>query len=256
MKCRAAKTLTAGFRQTALVLICLSSFGRPAWANHIPYRLGDVFVSVSNGKVQHRDSAGNLLETLDTLQGHFTTGMAFDSAGNLYLTNFDAGNVIKFNGMGGLIGTFGSGYSGDPESIVFDRNGNAYVGAVAGDNHIRKFDPLGNPVGQFVVATERVGTDWIDLAADQCTIFYTSEGLNVKQFNVSNNTQLINFNTAPLPGQSAFALRILPDGGVLVADTTLIARLNSSGQVVQTYTASGESCWFALNLDPDGKSFW
>src|SRR5207249_4778632 len=29
-----------------------------------------------------------------------------------------------------------------------------------------------------------------------------------------------------------------------------------SGQVVQTYTASGESCWFALNLDPDGKSLW
>ena len=33
---------------SALTVVCLIS--RFAWANHIPFKLGDVFVSVSNGK--------------------------------------------------------------------------------------------------------------------------------------------------------------------------------------------------------------
>src|SRR5713226_1640132 len=181
-----------------LASLCFGLAALPAAA--IPYQIGDVFVAVGNGKVQHRDAAGNLLETLDTLQGGFTTGMAFDSLGNLYVTDFSAGTVSKFNNQGTLLGTFGSGYSGAPESIVFDRNGNAYVGAVNGDNHIRKLGPTGNALGQFAVATEDRGSDWIDLAADQCTMFYTSEGRSVKRFNVCTNTQLTNFNVNPLPG--------------------------------------------------------
>ncbi len=242
--------------QSVWLLIGLCTAGQWAWADHVPFQVGHVLVSVGNGQVQHRDAAGNLLETLNTLQGGFTTGMAFDTVGNLYVTNFNAHNVRKFDSKGGLIGTFGSGYSGSPESILFDRNGNAYVGAVDGDNKIRKFDSLGNPLALFTVATERVGTDWIDLAADQCTMFYTSEGTNVKRFDVCTNTQLTNFNTSSLPGLVAYALRLLPTGGLLVANTSVIARLDSSGNLIQTYDASGENCWFALNLDPDGKSFW
>jgi RHS repeat-associated protein len=239
---------------TLLLTLCFALCALPACA--IPYQVGDVFVAVSNGKVQHYNAAGILLETLDTNLPSFTTGMAFDSLGNLYVTNFGAGTVSKLNGNGGLIGIFGSGYSGSPESILFDRNGNAYVGSVGGDNRIRKFDPLGNPLGSFIVATENVGSDWIELGPDQCTMFYTSEGPDIKRFNVCDNTQLSDFNAAPLPNPTAFALRILPDGGVLVANTTEIVRLDSTGQVVQTYNSPGQSCWFALNLDPDGKSFW
>ena len=149
---------------------------QPAWAAPNPFNTGDVFVAISNGKVQHRDSTGLLIETLDTLQGGFTTGMAIDAEGSLYVTNFGAGNVVKFNNKGERVGIFGSGYSGSPESIVFDRAGNSYVGAVNGDNGVRKFDPQGIPLARYNVATEARGSDWVDLAADQCTLFYTSEG--------------------------------------------------------------------------------
>ncbi|MDX1670055.1 MAG: hypothetical protein R3194_11600, partial [Limnobacter sp.] len=37
---------------------------------------------------------------------------------------------------------------------------------------------------QFDVATDDRGSDWIDLAADQCTMYYTSEGTLVKRFDV------------------------------------------------------------------------
>jgi len=233
-------------------------------AQGVPFQVGDVFVGVSDGKVQHRSPTGTLLNTLDTLQGSFTTGMAFDSIGNLYVTNFHAGNVRKFDNRGILwkdengieIGTFGRDYSGSPESILFDGNGNAYVGAILGDNDIRKFDARGNPLGRFDVAIERVGSDWIELAADQCTIFYTSEGRFVKRFDVCSNRQLTDFNAQPLPGPNAFALRILPSQGLLVADRDRIVRLDSGGNVVQEYDAGGQDCWFALNLDPDRTSFW
>lgn len=221
-----------------------------------PYQLGDVLVGVSNGQVQHRRPDGTFVQCLDTLQGNFTTGMAFDVVGNLYVTNFHAGNVRKFDNRGALIGTFGSGYSGAPESIVFDRNGNAYVGAVDGDNDIRKFDPFGDLLDQFDVAIEARGSDWIDLAADQCTMFYTSEGPNVKRFNVCTKTQLTDFNRDPLPDGVSFALRILPTGDLFVANNSVITLLDSAGNFVDTYDAAGQDCWFALNLDPDGETFW
>ena len=247
---------SSAFHFVAGLLLGIGVVSDQAFANHIPPDIGHVYVAVGSGLIQHRNSAGNLLETLDTLQGGFTTGMAFDTVGNLYVTNFNAGNVRKFGNTGALIGTFGSGYSGSPESIVFDRDGKAYVGAVDGDNDIRKFDPDGNPLAQFDVATEDRGSDWIELANDQCTMFYTSEGQNVKRFDVCSNEQLADFNVAALPGSAAFALRILPDGDLLVADSEVIARLDSSGNLTQTYDASGENCWFSLNLDPDGTSFW
>ncbi len=218
------------------------------------FSAGDVFASVSNGRVQHYNSAGVLLETLNTGFGAYTTGMAFDSAGNLYVTNFNANKVAVFDNTGTFKGAFGSGYSADPESILFDGAGNAYVGQADGSADVMKFDSAGNLLRSFNVPTESRGSDWIDLAQDQCTLFYTSEGYKVKRFDVCNNVALTDFAT--LDHRPAFALRLLPDGGLLVADSTDIHRLDSSGNIIKTYDAAGENNWFALNLDPDGKSFW
>jgi uncharacterized repeat protein (TIGR01451 family) len=218
---------------------------------------GDVFVSVSNGLVDEFTPSGTLVATLDTTKGPgvYTTGLAFDTAGNLYVTDFNANDVSKFDPAGTLQGSFGSGYNSDDESILFDATGNAYVGQADGSHQVLKFDSAGNSLGSFSPATENRGTDWIDLASDQCTLHYTSEGHSVKTFNVCTNTQGPDFATG-LPGSTAYAHRILPDGGELVADTEEIVRLDAAGNVIQTYDAAGQDGWFALNLDPDGTSFW
>src|SRR3990172_2351854 len=62
-----------------------------------PFNYGDVFASVGNGQVYHYSSAGVYLETLDDGLGGFTTGSAFDAAGNFYLTNFSNTKVTKFD---------------------------------------------------------------------------------------------------------------------------------------------------------------
>src|SRR6516162_2048905 len=54
----------------------------------IQYTFGDVFVSVGNGQVVEFTPTGSVVQTLNDGSGSaFTTGSAFDSAGNLYVTN-------------------------------------------------------------------------------------------------------------------------------------------------------------------------
>jgi sugar lactone lactonase YvrE len=49
----------------------------------------------------------------------------------------------------------------------------------------------------------------------------------------------------------------LPDGSVLVADTSTVVKFNPDGSVNTTFTPPGIiSNLFSLNLDPDGVSFW
>jgi cell division septation protein DedD len=220
----------------------------------VPYAVGDVFAGVGNGQVLQFSPTGTLKNTLNGLPTVENTGMAFDSAGNLYGTDFGANNISKYDNAGNFLGSFGSGFNADPESIVRDAAGNFYVGQADGSRQVLKFDSSGAPLGSFTVATEARGSDWIDLAADQCTLFYTSEGVLIKRFNVCTNTQLADFAT--LPSRTAYALRIRPNGDVLVAATSAVYRLDSTGALVQTYTVPGTSYLFALNLDPDGTSFW
>ncbi len=216
-------------------------------ANAQTFQNGDVFVAVSNGQVQWRSATGTLIQTLNTGQGGFTTGMAFDEDGNLYVTNFSANSVSVFNKSGVLQGTFGSGYS-TPESIVFDAEGNAYVGNLG--NGIRKFNASGTYLGSSY--TGRV--DFIDLAADQCTMLRTTESQFIARHEVCTNTALSDLATGL--GGNAFALRIRQNGQILLANGSNVLRLSATGTVLQTYDVGSEISWFALNLDPDGTSFW
>lgn len=74
------------------------------------------------------------------------------------------------------------------------------------------------------------------------------------RYDISTKTQMLNF-ASNLPGSSAYALRILPNGEVLVADTTEAVLLDTSGKVVRTYTAPGLNSAFGLNILPNGTSF-
>ena len=85
-------------------------------------------------------------------------------------------------------------------------------------------------------------------------MYYTSEGESVKRYDVCNDTRLSDFASG-LPGE-LYALRLLPTGGLLVVATEKILRLDENGNITQTYNLTASDYWFALNLDPDGKSFW
>jgi hypothetical protein len=224
---------------------------------------GDVFVSLEPGPVQWRRPDGTLVRTLVGAVPGLGEGMGFDTSGNLFVTRWRlesnpgaTGNTTEvFNVSGQPSGTYGSGYDCDPHAIVFGPAGTGYVGQAGCTGSILKFVP-GQPPVQLDVAPDNAGAFWIDLAADGCTIFYTSWSANVKRYDGCARAQLSNFNKAPLPGGEAHDLRVLPDGGVLVSSGDVIARLDASGVLVQTYSVSGEyRPWTGLDLVGDG-TFW
>lgn len=241
--------MTAGFAGLTAV---------PAGASGVAYAGGDVFAGIGNAQVKHFDNTGVLKDTLtDVSSSSETTGMAFDTANNLYSTDFTAQTVSKYDSQGNYLSVFANGFAGHPESIVFNNAGDAFVGQ-ADATTIEEFDASGNHLASFTAQTEDRGTDWIDLAADQCTMLYTSEGTSILSYNVCTNTQNPDFVTG-MTGANAYALRIRPNGEVLVADSSQVLRFSSTGTLLQTYTFPGspnDTTLFALNLDPDGTSFW
>jgi hypothetical protein len=232
----------------------------------VPYAKGDVFAGVGTGIIKHFDSTGVLKDTLDTQTGcGEDLGMAFDSSSNLYATaSFGAcfttgGTVTKFDNMGNRIGPFGSGYGapGSTESIAINAAGHVFVGQPDGTKTVVELNAAGGHVADHAPAPQNRGTDWIDLAADQCTLFYTSEGNLVKRFNICTDTQLADFATEPAGFSTLYAHRIRPNGDVIAAATNGVVLWDSTGTLVKTYPApAGTSLLFALNLDPDGTSFW
>src|SRR2546428_4869899 len=224
----------------------------------VPYATGDVFVG-GFGHVDQFSPAGVLKDTLDTMTGGYpfeVTGMCFDALGNLRVTDYSRNQMSLFDNSGNLLqSSWGGPFNFHPESCAVDMSGNIYVGQSDGLQQILKFSPAGTLLGGFSAAGQNRGTDWIDIAADQCTVYYTSEGSSVKTFDVCANVQGLDFATG-LAGP-CYALRIRPNSEVIVACLTKVYRLNSSGMVLQTYpNPAGRGVLFAMNLDPDGTSFW
>ncbi len=235
-----------------------------AEATHMTFAPGDIFVSLRTGEVEWRHPDGSLNRLLVNVVPGKAEGMGFDAAGNLYVAHYCAdlsvcriGNAVeKFAPTGVSTGSFGSGYDCNPYAIVFDAAGRAYVGQGDCTGDLLQFDAFGALLQAFPVAWDNRGSARIDLAADGCTMFYTSQGPNVKRYDVCAGQQLPDFNTTPSPSGETYGLRVLPDGDVLVAMNTLIGRLDASGNLVQTYNVPGEpELWQGLDLVGDG-AFW
>src|ERR1035437_3419598 len=230
-----------------------------ASANGVPFAKGDVLVAVGPGTVKHFDSGGNLLDTLDTTTANTVSGMCFDAAGNLYAADWGANTMSKFDSSGNLlVASFGSGFNTAPESCVFDTAGNMYVGQSDTHMEVLKLNTSGTWLASFSPQTGPRGTDWVDLARDQCTLYYTSEGTEIKAFNVCTNTQLPAVATGlDGPNGECYQHRVLADGSQLVACVSEVEHLSSQGAIIQTYTLGGSgSQYFDLVLAPDGTSFW
>lgn len=216
---------------------------------------GNLLASTGDGLVREFTPEGAEVRALNT--GAFqTAGSAFGLDGQLYVTTFSSNSVAEFDSSGDLLGTFGSGYNSDPESVVVDPStGDVYVGQADGTRQVLKFAPNGELLTTFAPETEDRGTDWIALGADRCTLFYTSEDVAVKRFNVCTNSQLPDFATG-LPYAHAYQVQLLPDGGLLVADGSAILRLDSSGHIVQEYSSGAIDDWFSVGFTPGGLGFW
>ncbi len=144
-------------------------------------------------------------------------------------------------------------------SIAFDRNRNSYW-VVAGPK-ILKVAPDGRLLRTF---DQDIPAElWqIDLAGDQCTLYFTRIFGQVGRFDVCTGTRLPDLTTS-LPVWGARNVRIVPDGTVLAAGNDsgtapdgVLYRLDGAGQIIQTYDTPDSREWTAVAVDPSGRTFW
>jgi uncharacterized protein (TIGR03437 family) len=265
LSCTRSDVLAAGASYpviTVTVNVANTPSAFPPAAGSPVFQTGDLFISMADGTVQWWREPWMEIKVLPSATTGEAKGMAFDTSNNLYVSHWYATNLLSgndvatFNQYGNSTALFGSGYNCNPSSVVFDNGGNAYVGQADCSTNILKFDPLGNPLAQYTVLTENRGTYDIALDNNQCTMYYTSEGQDVLRFNVCTNAQMSNFNAAPLPDPVAGAIALVPGGGMLIANSSVITSLDGSGNFVRTYGGFGNTCWLGVALDPDGVSFW
>ncbi len=196
--------------------------------------------------------------------GFVATGFCRAPDGDVLSTRFnDSQGPIRMSQSGTVLDDDVGGFVGGDESCAFDQAGNAWIGEavspavavgslryVAGDGRLLR--TLQVPVGER-------GTDWIELDANQCTLYYTSEDSDVRRFDVCTEQAMPYFATgleAP-----CYALRQLPNAELMVACRNRIYRYDQNGVFIREYTREslGETDvngLYAIHLDPDGETFW
>jgi hypothetical protein len=219
------------------------------------FEKGDIFLAVGGdtlpSQVDWYREDGTFVATLwDSISSGFTTGIEFNSDGNLFVTNFIALSVSKYNNDGTFIDFFGSGHT-NPESITFDTLGRVYIGNVFGGLH--RFLPDGT--FDKIIVSGRV--DFTDIDVSNDTILYTQESSDIRRVVISDGSDPGNFTTGT--ATQAFAIKILTgarSGKVLLADLENVKLFRADGTVERTYDMPGEDSWFSLNLSYDDSTFW
>jgi streptogramin lyase len=213
---------------------------------------GNILAGVGTGRIKEFTPTGTLVATYDTTTGsNETTGMCMDGAGNLYATMFTAGRISKFDPNGNLLSAnFIIGLP-SPESCQINKAGELLVG-LAGASQIRRYNATTGAL--LNTYTTNSSTGWIDIAADQCTVFYADDSAAISRYNVCTSTQLPNFATM---SNVASGLRILPSGDVVASNRTSVSRFSPTGTLLGNYNAPpGNTLIFAVTLDPDATTFW
>ena len=101
---------------------------------------GDLYISLWN-RNQVAKYSGGVLSNFITSGLKSPSGIAFDSAGYLYVANSGANNIIKFDSSGTAVETISTNLNA-PRGIAFDSAGNLFA-ANAGNSTISKFDSSG-----------------------------------------------------------------------------------------------------------------
>jgi uncharacterized protein (TIGR03437 family) len=237
------------------IVLSLLGLILPKSAEAVQFERGDVFASLSNGNIAHYTPTGVLKSVYNVAGGEtppaggeIAAGMAFDPAGNLYVTRYSAFRLAKLDNSGKpLSSNLVSGLNA-PQSVAIDRAGDIYVGNLYAG--LRKYKASGALLG--TITPNRI--EFFDLSLDESTIFY-GNGSDVRRvFNSIPGTPGADFSSELHP--RVFGMRVRTNGEWLLANQADIKRLSPTGSVMASYDAPGEDIWFALNLDPDGGTFW
>lgn len=192
------------------------------------------------------------------------TGFCRAPNGDVLSTRFSVSEgPVLMSPAGAVLDADFGGLIGNDESCAFDKLGNVWIGeavpTAADVALLRYVSADGFVLNTYQVPVGERGIDWIELDADQCTVYYTSEDSAVRRFNVCTGLALPHFATGLEP--VCYALRQLPNRDLMVTCTNRIYRYDQNGAFLREYSREslGESDvagLYAVQLDPDGQTFW
>ncbi|HEU6449499.1 MAG TPA: YHYH protein [Verrucomicrobiae bacterium] len=177
----------------------------------------EIYVSDDSGIIEKLDT--NNVGSVFASTGNGPTGVAFDTAGNLYAANYSDGTIEKFDANG--VGTiFASGLTG-PGALAFDGDGNLYVAdsdntiqEIATNGSISLFadEHLDGPTG---LAFDRAGNLFVGNYNDGTIWKFAPDGTGSLFFSGINN----------------FGMAFDAAGNLFVAelDYNVIAKLDTNG---------------------------
>jgi sugar lactone lactonase YvrE len=206
-----------------------------------PTSNGDtIFVGDWTGGAVARFTAGGVGSVFASIGLDHPYGLAFDSAGNLYVSSSGDNRIVKLT-PGGAGSVFANAGLNTPTGLAFDSAGNLYV-ANAGNNTIRKFTPGG--VGSLFANTGLSVP--VGLAFDSAGSLYVA--------NSGNNT-IRKFT----PGGfgSLFANSGLNDPRGLAFDSAgNLYVANAQANTIEKFTPGGVGSVFTSNVNgPIGLAF-
>lgn len=227
--------------------------------------LGRLYVTnLSNEKVEVFDLNGNFL--WDWATGFSNPhGIAVDSNGGVYVSDYNSNDVEKFNPNGAPISVWGvngivQGLFSGPQGLSLDGLGNLYVADYA-NNRVAKLDVNGHLFNSFGSLGTSGGKffDLYDVAVNPSTGYiYTTElgTTNRVQIFDAGETyvgQFSTYGTAPTTGvfSGPAGLAIDKSGNILVSDSGnhSFHEFTSAGNFIMTWNAPGLTNGLAVDKD-------
>ncbi|MHB0971832.1 MAG: NHL repeat-containing protein [Thermoanaerobaculia bacterium] len=146
--------------------------------------------------------------------------------------------------------------------FVLDASGAAYASGSVYDTDnlvnrptLAKVSPSGEILWTILFppgAPDRRTNVTMDLARDQCTLWYSPATDGVGRYDVCRQVAL-----SSITSEVASRIRILPDGGALLALATGVVRVDPSGSIVKTWPyATNLRKAVSISVAPDRRSFW
>jgi hypothetical protein len=184
---------------------------------------------------------GLLLDDLGRTAG----GVMFDREAELVVVDAD-GAIVRSHALPFPIAHF-----------VLDATGSAWVTSASGELHpsLARVSAAGDVLWTvpFPAGTNPgLAGVTIDLARDQCTLWYSPATDGIGRYDVCRQVAL-----PSIPGEPASRIRILPDGGALLALGSGVARVDAAGAVLKTWPyATSDPRAISISIAPDRRSFW
>lgn len=233
------------FRAAARITLLLAgAVGLPASAAQ--FTTGDVIVGTSQYTLGIPDPAsikilspsGSLKSEIPVSPHHFRDLNVHND------TLFGWDQEVDTISTSGVVAS--AGVSGP---FLFDAAGNLYSVSLTGST-LEKRNASGGLVSTWSLPNRPAE---MDLAADQCTLYYlpyfTGSPISIQRFNVCTSLVFAPLSTT-LPTQLG-NLRVLPSSDILIGSANAVLRISATGQIVRSYSGT-----FQIALDPDGRSFW